>query len=300
MNISAVINTLNEEKNLERCLETLDWVDEIVVCDDGSTDKTIEIAQKFTDKIFYHRGKGYVEVARNFAIQKAQGNWILVVDADEEIPGSLAKKLQVLANGKQATAISHVLVPRKNIIFGKWIQHSGWWPDYNIRFFKKGKVRWSEKIHKDPETEGMSFSIRPDEDLAIVHHNYENISQFIDRMNRYTDIEVKELVASGYRFNWLDLFKKPNSEFLSRFFAQEGYKDGLHGFILAALQSFSFFVIYLKVWELQGAKEQDIDLSQLKKQSFEMLKEFKFWLFEAIASGKRGGEKLFFKLLKKL
>lgn len=295
--ISAVINTLNEEKNIERCLKALTWVDEIVVCDDGSVDKTLEIAKKFGAKIYHHNSTGFVEAARNFAARLAQGDWILVVDADEEIPEKLAKKLTEFV--KSANPPDCVAVPRKNIIFGKWIQHSGWWPDYQIRFFKKGKVKWTGKIHEDPKTDGIGCSLIPNEDLAIIHYNYQTISQFINRMNRYTDIEAKELVASGYKFNWLDLFKKPSAEFYSRFFAQKGYLDGLHGFILASLQSTSFFVTYIKVWEAQGAKEQEIELKEFKKEVFSQLSEFKFWLYQSLSETAKKGEKLFFKLIKK-
>lgn len=296
--ISAVINTLNEEKNLEKCLKTLGWVDEIVVCDDGSVDRTIEIALRFGAKIYRHKSEGFVEAARNFAIDKAKGDWILIVDADEEIPQKLAKKLEEITRSKNPPDC--VAIARKNIIFGKWIEHSGWWPDYNVRFFKKGKVKWIGEIHKDPETQGVGCSLLPYEEFAVIHHNYQTIGQYIARMNRYTDIEAKDLINSGYKFSWLDLIKKPNSEFLSRFFAQKGYLDGLHGLILATLQSLAIFVRYIKVWELQGAAEQEIDLAKFKKQSFESLKELKFWLFETMAKNAKRGEKLFYKLLKKL
>ena len=310
--ISAVINTLNEEKNIERCLETLSWVDEIVVCDDGSTDKTLEIAKKFGAKIYHHKSAGFVEAARNFAVRLAQGDWILVIDADEEIPSTLANTLKSIAEGKnhkklleqqivtKSDDLTHVLVPRKNIIFGKWIEHSGWWPDYQIRFFKKGKVKWTGKIHEDPKTLGVGCSFLPNEDLAIIHHNYQTIGQFIERMNRYTDIEAKELTAAGYKFNWLDLIKKSNGEFFNRFFAQAGFKDGLHGLILASLQSLSFFVTYIKVWELQGAAEQKIELRELWQQTIPILKEFKFWLFSSLSKETKGAKKLLYKFLQKL
>lgn len=319
MKISAVVQTLNEEKNIVRCLESIQKLaDEIVVVDDGSTDKTLEIAKKFGAKIFHHQSAGFVEAGRNFAIEKATGDWILVIDADEEIPKTLVKTLKeiisrskksyqstlerkVVRNLKQNfSQITHILIPRKNIIFGKWIAHSGWWPDYNVRFFKKGKVKWSGKIHQDPETLGAGCSILPGEDLAIIHHNYDTVGQFINRMNRYTDIEAKELILQGYKFNWVDLIKKPTAEFLSRFFAQQGYKDGLHGLILASLQSFSFFVTYIKVWELQGAAEQEIELTELRKQTLSAVGEFKFWLFDAMAAGKKGTKKFLYKILRKL
>lgn len=298
MKISAVVNTLNEEKNIERCLKTLSWVDEIVVCDDGSVDKTLDIAKKYDAKIFHHRLAGYVEPARNFGIDKTQGSWILVVDCDEEIPQKLAKKLQDISKSKEN--IECVAIPRKNFIFGKWIKYSGWWPDYQIRFFKKGKVFWTDKIHQDPKTEGVGCSLLPQDEFAIIHHNYQTVGQFIERMNRYTNIEARQLISEGYRFNWLDLFKKPDQEFFNRFFAQKGYKDGLHGLVLSSLQSFSFFLTYLKVWEIEGSKEQDVDLKELKKQAFSNLREFKFWIFDALEKSEKGARKFIYKFLQKI
>jgi len=301
MKISVVINTLNEEKNIKRCLESVhELADEIVICDDGSTDKTVEIAKEFTDKIFHHQSKGYVEAARNFALSKSKSDWILVIDADEEIPKTLTVKLRGLATSKKQQAASFVSIPRKNIIFGKWIKHSGWWPDYNVRFFKKGKVVWSEKIHEDPKTAGKSLKLEPEEKLAIVHHNYDSIDQYISRLNRYTEIESQILIKEGYKFDWRDLVSKPTGEFLSRYFAREGYKDDLHGFVLAILQSFSFFVTYLKVWEKGGFEEKEIDVEEVKEEFWEKTKDIRFWFFKVLSESERGIRKLVYKISKRV
>jgi (heptosyl)LPS beta-1,4-glucosyltransferase len=305
--ISAVINTLNEEKNLERCLKCLSWVDEIVVCDDGSVDRTVEIAKQFGAKIYHHKFAGFVEAARNFAIEKAMGGWILVVDADEEIPSILASKLKEIANTKFARAKKmlrvepdFVRISRKNIIFGKWVRHSGWWPDYNVRFFKKGKVKWQEKIHEVPKTEGRGFELEAKEGLAIVHYNYNSIGQFLDRLNRYTEIEAQDLIKEGYKFDWRDLISKPTGEFLSRFFARQGYKDGLHGLVLAVLQSFSFFVAYLKVWEREGFKEQEVTIDELKEQISKKTKETRSWFLETLIDSASGLRKVLYRIKRKL
>lgn len=253
--ISVVVNTWNEEKNIERCLKSVRWADEIVVVDMYSTDKTVEIAKKFGAEVYFHKFTSYVEPARNYAITKAQGDWVLILDADEEISEKLANKLKKIAKEDK---VDFLRIPRKNIIFGKWIKHSRWWPDYNIRFFKKGKVTWSEKIHSVPLTRGEGMDLDSKEINAIIHHHYQSISQYLERMNRYTEIQAKELINSNYQFAWQDLIKKPTGEFLSRFFAAEGYKDGLHDLVLALLQAFSELVKYLKIWEEQGFKEAKI------------------------------------------
>lgn len=253
--ISVVINTLNEEINLSRALTSIkSLADEIVVCDMHSDDKTVEIAKKFGAKVYDHERTNYVEPARNFALRCAQGKHILVLDADEEIPATLAKKLKKIADENK---VDYVRIPRKNIIFGKWLRHSRWWPDYNIRFFKKGKVIWNSKIHSVPKTFGQGIELEANEENALIHYNYVSSDQYLERLTRYSQIQADQLIESGYKFSWQDLISKPVSEFLSRFFAGEGYKDGVHGLVLACLQAFSEFVVYVRVWEKQGFEEQE-------------------------------------------
>lgn len=274
--ISVVINTLDEEHNISGVIKTVSWADEIIVCDMHSEDKTVEIAKKMGAKIFFHKKERFVEPARNFAISKASNEWILILDADERIPENLAKKLIEIVSGTEQ--IDYVRLPRKNIIFGKWMQAAMWWPDYNIRFFKKGKVKWGDQIHRPPETIGQGIDLPADDKYAILHHNYQTIAQFLERMNRYTDIQAQELAGEGYKFNWKDLFQKPLDEFLSRFFAKEGYKDGLHGLALSFLQAFSFMVVYLKLWEMGHFREQDIDLIELKNQKDKSAETINYWV----------------------
>jgi len=262
--ISAVINTYNEEKNIEKCLSSLaSWVSEIIIVDMNSSDNTVKIAKGFTDKIYSFPYIGFVEPARNMAIGKAHGDWIILVDADEEIPKSLSSKIKDLIS---KTDCSYFRIPRKNIIFSKWIRHASWWPDYQIRLFKKGAVSWSDKIHSIPLTRGQGSDLTLSEENAIVHYNYQSVEQFIERLNRYTSIQAKELYISGKKFSWQSLIHSPTQEFLSRYFQSEGYKDGIHGLILSLMQSFSQLSVMIKLWELEGAKESRIDLSEFKKE----------------------------------
>lgn len=299
MKISVATNTRNEEKNIKRCLNSVrQLVDEMVVVDMESTDKTVEIAKKCGAEVFSHQYTGYVEPARNYALSKATGDWILILDADEEIPLTLAKKLKKLV---EEDKVDYVRIPRKNIIFGKWIKHSRWWPDYNIRFFKKGKVIWSDKIHSVPLTRGKRKDLEAKETNAVVHYHYQSISQYLERLNRYTDIQVKELIDSGYKFTWQDLIRKPIGEFLSRFFAGEGYKDGLHGLVLAILQAFSEGVKYLKVWERQGFKAQKLPQSDFVSEMKKSGKEVSFWLKTSLIKEAKGpGKKFLLKIRQKL
>jgi (heptosyl)LPS beta-1,4-glucosyltransferase len=300
INISAVVNTRNEENNIEDCLNTLQFTDEIVVVDMESKDATVDIAKKFTDKIYDHKMVGFVEPARNFAISKAVGTWVLIVDADERIPKTLAKKLIEIALEDK---VDFVRIPRKNLIFGQWTQHSRWWPDYNIRFFKKGSVEWQNEIHSIPITTGTGINLDADETLAIEHHHYDTIDEYFERALRYSSQQAKELIGAGYKFDVKDLIGKPISEFISRFFAGEGYKDGLHGLVLAFLQMFSVMLIYLKVWQNEGHEPKRAGyLTPIWQKLFlEKFKELRYWYLTVfIQSEPKKAKRFLLKLKRKL
>lgn len=273
--VSAVVHTYNEEENIDRCLSSLSWTDEIVLVDMGSTDKTIDKARQFKAKIFQHPYTGFVEPARNFGIEKARGDWIVILDADEEVPFSLSScLLKVRKEGK----CDFVRIPRKNIIFGKWIKYAGWWPDHQVRFFKRGYVSWVEKIHGIPATRGQGLDLPENEDLSIIHYHYLTISQYIERLNRYTTINAKELYFDNLEFDHKFLFKKPVAEFVRRFFLFKGYKEGLHGLALSFLQAISEAVTYLKLWELEEFKTKKLTLEEVEQLLSEEAKEKKYWV----------------------
>ncbi len=274
--ISVVINTLNDQSNIGRVMNSVAWADEILICDMHSDDDSAVVAKKMGAKIIFHKRLDYVEPARNFAVSKASHEWILVLDPDEEIPSGLADKLKYLVANPGVT--TYLEVPRKNIIFGRWMKASMWWPDYNIRFFKAGKVLWSDRIHRPPKTEGQGVRLPDEERWAIIHHHYSSISQFLNRMDRYTGIQAEELIKDGYDFKWIDLINKPLGEFLGRFFANKGYEDGLHGLALSGLQSFSFLIVYLKTWEMREFIKQDPSFDEVKTAFKEAGKEISYWL----------------------
>lgn len=273
--LSVVINTLNEAKNLPKAIASVKGLaDEIVVVDMQSDDGTPEIAKKLGAKVFNHKKTGYVEPARNFAISKTVNPWILVLDADEEVTPKLAQEIQKILKNPDA---DYYRIPRKNIIFGEWIKHSRWWPDYNIRLFKKDFVSWNEVIHMVPMTQGVGGQIEEKEELAIIHHNYETLEQFIERMNRYTSLHAKIRFEEGYKFSWKDVVSKPMNEFLSRYFFGEGYKDGLHGLSLSLLQAFSELTLYLKIWQMEKFKKENTNINDVIDLMRDSEKELHFW-----------------------
>jgi glycosyltransferase involved in cell wall biosynthesis len=252
--ISAVISAFNEEKNLERCLKSLSFADEIVVVDNSSSDKTAEIAKRYTDKVFRQKNDpSAIDLQKNFGFEKATGDWVLSIDADEEISKELASEIKQVVS--HPTLIIGYWIPRKNIIFGKFIEHTGWYPDPQLRLFKKGKGIYAKAhVHEAIKLDGESAYLKE----FLIHHHYETISQFIKRtVGIYAPNEAKDYLDKGYEFSYFDAIRFPLGEFISRFFARKGYADGFHGLMLSMLMAFYHFMIFAFIWEKQGFKEYD-------------------------------------------
>ena len=278
--LSVVINTLNEEQNLPRAITSIKSIaDEIIVVDMESEDKTREVAKSLGARVFTHKKVGYVEPARNFAISKVSNPWIMVLDADEEVPDRLAQKINQILKSPKA---DYFRIPRKNIIFGKWMKHSRWWPDYNIRLFKKGTVSWNEIIHTVPMTQGVGGEIENKEEFAIIHHNYNSVEQYLERMDRYSMQHAILRIKEGYKFSWKDIILKPSNEFLSRYFFGQGYKDGLHGLAMSLLQAFSELTVYLKIWQKEKFTDQNPKLDDVITVLRDEEKDLHFWESDAL------------------
>jgi hypothetical protein len=173
------------------------------------------------------------------------------LDTDERVGPSLWKGLKDVIKEDKYVAVN---IPRKNIFFGRWIAHTNWWPDRHIRFFKKGKVFWDDKIHVYPKVYGSILDLPAREDLVIIHRGYDSIQQFIDRQNRYSNIEANNLYKAGVRFSWSLFFWKPAREFLVRFIRHAGFLDGLWGFALTYLMMIYQVAVMIKLWELERQK----------------------------------------------
>jgi len=273
--ISAVINVRNEADKLKKCLFSLkNFANEIIIVDMESTDGSLEIAKDYGAKIFSYKPMKYVEPARNYALSKATGKWIILLDPDEYLPKTLKKELKKIILRHD---IDFVRIPRKNIILGKWFRHSNWWPDYIIRFFKKGSVTWKKEIHSQPETKGNGITLLDTESMAIRHNNYDSVYQFVIRALRYSSIQAEELDKNGTKLKMSDFILKPVQEFNSRFFRAQGYKDGIHGLVFSLLQAFAIFLIYSKLWEKQGATEKIVSKDSFVGASLEAGYEYSYW-----------------------
>lgn len=299
--LSAVITATPEYDDLaklDKCLRSLNsFADEIVLVVNGESSLLTSVAHKYKATVYNHKYSNYVEPLRNFGIEKASHDWILILDPDESIPDTLSKKLASMLHDE---SLNYCLVPRKNVIFGSWLKHSRWWPDFNVRFFRKGKVSWSDEIHLPPITEGRGYELPIKEEYAIVHDNYTTVEDYLARLNRYTSVQAQAKVREGYKFKWQDVLVKPGSEFLSRYFAGFGYKDGLHGLVLAILQAISEFVVYLKVWQDEGFKHSELMPEEFIKLAGKEIKEYQWWSVQTLLKNATLPRKILLKLYRKL
>lgn len=258
MRISAVVHTLNEENNIEACLKCLCWVDEIIVVDMRSDDGTVEICKKYTDKIYsFERTGGFVEPARAFAIEKAGGDWILIIDADERVPSALATRLREISERPDLDVVE---IPRMNYVCGKWMKHTGMYPDYSTRFFRKGKVEPSKLVHGKFKTDGTLLRLDPaEESHNIVHFSYRDCFQYVEKLNRYTTAELEKFNGSGRKFSKMNMIKAGFYEFRRRYVSKKGYKDGVEGLIVSVCRGFYHFLVYAKYWEHLNAGSRKVD-----------------------------------------
>ncbi len=236
--VSVVISTFNSEEKIEDCLKSASWVSEIIVVDGTSSDKTLDIVRKYTSKIFVRPNHKMLNINKNFGFSKTSGEWILCLDSDERITTELQQEIREIIGN----SVDGYWIPRKNIIFGKWMQHTGWYPDAQLRLFRRGKGKFLEEhVHEMIKVQGEVGQLRE----HILHYNYDSISQFIQKLGTiYGPNEAEQLIKKGYAFDWKDAIRFPVKEFLSRFFAREGYKDGFHGLMLSLLMAFYHFLIF--------------------------------------------------------
>lgn len=228
--ISVVIVAYNEDKKLKKCLSSVrDFADEIVVIDLGSTDNTVRIAEQFSSKIYSHTFVPYVELIRNYAISKCSGDWVLILDPDEYLKNPLKKYLLRITSSNRPTVLN---IPRKNIFFGQWIKFTNFWPDYQIRFFKKGTVKWKKILHSYPDTTIPFVQLPKHQRYAIQHVTYPSFRSFISKQKRYAAVRAQERYKAGEKASLSILFYCLIREFLSRYIKHKGFFDKKRGLML--------------------------------------------------------------------
>jgi glycosyltransferase involved in cell wall biosynthesis len=245
--ISVTIITRNEEEMIEDCLKSSSWADEILLLDTGSTDKTIEIAKNYGAKIVLAQKKGRdFAVWHNQAKKEASGEWLFKLDADERITPELKKEIQKAIKEKGFNAYA---VPRQNILLGKAMRFGGWYPDYQLRLFRKEKLlKWEGKLHETPVFKGKPGYLKED----IIHLTHRDLSSMVEKSKEWSKIEADLLFQSNHPpvAGWR-ILRVMASEFFDRFFKKQAWRDGVIGWIEGLFQVFNKFLIYARLWELQ-------------------------------------------------
>jgi len=242
--VSATIICKNEEHNIEDCLKSVAWCDEVVVVDSGSTDKTVELAKKHTAKVLFHEWPGYIE-QKNYALDQATGDWILSLDADErctpELQAALTRELE-----SADPALAGIEVKRHVKYLGAWINHGGWYPDWKLRVVRKGKARWGGvNPHDKLIPEGPVRRI----DADLHHFTYKDFTHQIRIINHFSDVVCAEYVKAGRKPSIFQAVFHPPWKFFETYILKLGILDGFPGFVIAGGTAFFIFARYVKLWE---------------------------------------------------
>jgi glycosyltransferase involved in cell wall biosynthesis len=241
--ISAILITLNEEKNVEACLDTVRWADEIVVVDCGSRDRTKELALKYTDAFHCHPWEGFAR-QKAHALSLASNEWILSIDADERVTPELAEEMRGAAGGG---AFDGYRLRRDNYFLGKRMTGCGWQHDYQLRLFRASKARIADRlVHEGFEIDGATGILSN----PLRHLTYPSLAAAFSKMNEYTSLEALEYRRTR-RASGGAVALHSFSAFLRCYLSRKGYRDGAHGLVLSLIASVSTALLYLKLWELQ-------------------------------------------------
>lgn len=258
LDITVVILAKNEADVIKKSIRSASFARDILVVDSGSSDKTCEIAKELGARVIYNEWPEDFSSQRNFADACTKFEWIFHLDADETLAPEFASELTGFFKSGLNKRFYAGRFPRKEFIFGKWIRHGGWYPQYKLRLYKKGAGKWIGKVHEHFESSGDVFTFAS----AIHHESYKDVHTFIEKFNRYSTLDAKDEFSKKRMFRPFKLLFQPIERFLGRFIIHKGYLDGFHGFAIASLVGLNYFLRHLKLWERyymenskQGRKE---------------------------------------------
>jgi glycosyltransferase involved in cell wall biosynthesis len=247
--ISAVLITKNEERNIGRALRSLEFADEVIVLDGESSDRTMEVCRAAGARVEVKEWDGFV-AQKNAAVQLAECDWILSLDADEEVTPELREEvLRVVADPGEKVGF---FIPRKNFYLGRWIRHCGWYPDYQLRLWRRGRGRWvGGRVHERVEIEGEAGHLR----AALNHFSYNSIGEHLLRMNRYAELIARDKFEQGKRAGLAGLMFAAPWQFFKLYILRGGILDGLYGLLVSAMGAHYAFLRKAKLWELQHERK---------------------------------------------
>jgi glycosyltransferase involved in cell wall biosynthesis len=244
--ISAIVITKNEEKNIEQCLKSIDWVDEIIVVDAESEDKTIDLAKKFTSRVFIKKWEGF-SPQKKYAVSLTSFEWILHIDADERVSSELKEEI----GKKEQDEADGFYIRRKNLLFGKEITTCGWDKDFQLRLFKKSKTELVEKkVHEGFKVNGKTGHLKN----VLIHNTFTSFHIYLEKVNEYTSLRAEEIYKSKNKVTAFSIFSHAFSAFFRYYISLKGYRDGMHGLIISFIYSVSNMLTYVKIWEKQRSE----------------------------------------------
>lgn len=251
--VSAIVVSFNEEENIGRCLESIKWCDEIVVVDSFSTDRTLEICRQFTDIVIQRKWTGYRD-QKQFAHSQTSKDWVLMLDSDEEVTAALQTEIREALRTDGAKYAGY-LVPRLVFYLDRWWRRGGWYPDYDVRLFRRDVATWGgSDPHEKIIVDGPVRRLRN----PLHHFSYRDIDDHIDRINRFTSISSGELRKQGQRWRLSDALLRPAFRFFRCYFLKRGFMEGFAGFHVAVTAAMYVFLKYAKLWELELKEKKEV------------------------------------------
>jgi glycosyltransferase involved in cell wall biosynthesis len=242
--LTVTVITRDEAANIAAALESVRWADEIVVVDSESTDGTVDIARRFTDQVIVRPWPGYI-AQKNFAAEQASHDWILSLDADERVTPELAGEIRQILNGTPGA--TGYRVPRVANHLGRWIRSTDWYPDYQLRLYDRRRARWAGRyVHESVQAEGPVGRLRGE----LQHYAYRDIAHHLQTMDRYTTLAARQMFEDGRRATWIDIMITPRLTFFRNFILRRGFRDGMAGLVISAMNSYYVGLKFAKLWEL--------------------------------------------------
>lgn len=253
--ISAVLITYNEEVKIGRALASLQAVsDEIVVVDSHSTDATVEVCRRYTERVLPRSWEGYRD-QKQFATDQASHEWVLSLDADEVLSPQLAE--EILHWKEQEVSCNGYYVPRKTFFMGRWIEHTTWFPDWQLRLFKKACGRWQGgRVHESFQVTGPTAKLKG----QLYHHTYASFSEYLEQLESFSSLAARDHFDSGKRAQWVHFIFYPPAIFLKNYLLRRGFLDGKPGLAVSILAAVSSLFKYLKLWEIQLDKAREMPI----------------------------------------
>jgi glycosyltransferase involved in cell wall biosynthesis len=244
MTLSVIVITKNEAHDIRRCLASVRFADEVIVLDSGSTDDTVAICREYTDKVSVTDWQGF-GIQKNRALTLATGDWVLSLDADEEVPPALAEEIRQVITAD--TGLAAYRMPRRSSYCGHWIDHSGWWPDYVTRLFRRRAARFNDNlVHESLLVDGPTGTLQ----APLLHYSFKDFDEVLDKVNAYSSAGAQMLHARGKKASLRQAVGHGLWAFIRTYFLRRGFLDGRAGFMLAVSNAEGTYYRYIKLMHL--------------------------------------------------